>query len=620
MNPEHWQRIEQLYHSALERDPAERLGFLAQACKGDAALRQKVEELLAANDQAGDFLATPALELEAQQMAAEMPAAAAFDLQIGQELSHYRILSVIGAGGMGEVYLASDLKLGRKVALKLLPARFTTDKDRLRRFMQEAKAASALNHPNIITVFEIGQAEGAHFIATEFVAGHMLRQQLSQTPMKVSAALDVSIQVAEALAAAHAAGIIHRDIKPENLMVRPDGYVKVLDFGLAKLTEKPEDASPSAKDSQVITRVWTATEPGMLLGTTNYMSPEQARGQVIDARTDIFALGAVLYEMVSGQQAFKGVTAVDTLVAILEREPPLVQLLADIPAELQTIISKALRKDKEQRYQTANDLLIDLKNLRAELAFASRLERTAPQKAGASAKSAAPAQPRRRRMMPVLLVLAALVLVVAVLYIIRRGAPIETINTPVAEPERRISYSITLKKFGEEEGSTIKRKDLALEDPINVGTGDELRLTLNSQQNGCLYVFNEGPAGKGKPQPLNVLFPETINDGASTITQQQSVQIPKQSWLLMSDPRKGTEKIWLVWADKPLEELEAVKKHANPKDRGEITDVRLNAQVEEFLNLKPHSSSSPALNEDGTEVTVKSKGDVLVYAIKLQHR
>ncbi len=288
-------------------------------------------------------------------------------------ISHYRIISKIGAGGMGEVYLAEDTRLDRKVALKLLPEEFTRSEDRLRRFTQEARSASALNHPNIITIYDIGQAGASHFIATEFIEGHTLRQHMKRSAMTVGELLDVAVQTASALNAAHQAGIVHRDIKPENIMIRPDGYVKVLDFGLAKLVE-PTSTSTSA-DTQAPTIARTATEPGLLLGTLGYMSPEQARGKEVDARTDVFSFGVLLYEAVTGRSPFEGETTSDIIASILRSEPqPISFFLPEAPTELQRIISKALRKDKEERYQTMKDMLVDLKSLKQALEFESRSE------------------------------------------------------------------------------------------------------------------------------------------------------------------------------------------------------------------------------------------------------
>ncbi|HJU54486.1 MAG TPA: protein kinase [Pyrinomonadaceae bacterium] len=306
------------------------------------------------------------------------------EFEAGTRVGRYEIRSPIGKGGMGEVYLAQDTTLRRPVALKLLPSRFTGDTDRLQRFEQEACAASALNHPNIVTIHEIGHEAAVHFMATEFVEGETLRQRLDRAASRLSEALDIAVQTAAALTAAHAAGIVHRDIKPENIMVRPDGYIKILDFGLAKLTERPAEMI----DTQAPTMARVATNPGTVMGTVHYMSPEQARGLEVDARTDIWSLGVVLYEMVSGHVPFEGGTGSDIIVSILDREPPpLTSPAGHLPAELQRIVRKALSKDREERYQTVKDLLIDLKSLRQELALESKREHSIPPSARDSART-----------------------------------------------------------------------------------------------------------------------------------------------------------------------------------------------------------------------------------------
>ena len=294
-------------------------------------------------------------------------------------LGRYEIRSQIGAGGMGEVYLAEDTKLDRRVALKILPAEFAADRERMSRFVREAKSASALNHPNIITIHEIGETDGTHFIATEYITGETLHARHTHNPLDLRTALDVAIQVASALDAAHRAGIIHRDIKPDNVMIRPDGLVKILDFGIAKLSEPAPVVGGSGVDEEAATAIKPpSTSPGMVIGTANYMSPEQARGKEVDARTDIFSLGIVFYEMLTGRRAFAGENALDTIGAILHKEPaPLKQVLPSMPAEVERIVNKTLRKHADERYQTARDLLTDLKDARAELEFQEKLERTA---------------------------------------------------------------------------------------------------------------------------------------------------------------------------------------------------------------------------------------------------
>jgi len=288
---------------------------------------------------------------------------------------HYKLQSAIGSGGMGEVFLAEDTRLNRLVAIKFLAEEFSRDADRLRRFMQEARAASALNHPNIITIHEIGKADEKHFIATEYIDGETLRVRLENGHLPLSEVLSVAVQTAEALAAAHAAGIVHRDIKPENIMLRADGYVKVLDFGLAKLTER----QTPVLDSEAQTRALQKTADGVVLGTLAYMSPEQSRGKQIDERTDIWSLGVVLYEMLAGHTPFAGETMSDIIAAIIKSEPPPIESGdEEIPHELQRIVRKILQKNADERYQTAKDLLVDLKTLRRDLDLQDALERTIP--------------------------------------------------------------------------------------------------------------------------------------------------------------------------------------------------------------------------------------------------
>ena len=298
---------------------------------------------------------------------------AAMTIAAGTKLGRYEIRSQLGVGGMGEVYLAQDTKLDRKVALKILPADVAADRNRMSRFVQEAKAASALNHPNIITIHEIDETDSGHFIATEFIDGVTLRQSMKNAPMKLTEVLDAAIQTASALSAAHTAGIVHRDIKPENVMVRKDGIVKVLDFGLAKLSER---LPPDSVDTEAPTSL--KTNPGTVIGTAVYMSPEQARGIEVDVRTDIFSLGVLIYEMVAGHLPFEGSNTNEILASILsDKEPsPLARYAREVPAELERIVSKALRKNRDERYQTIKDLVLDLKRLRQELEFSAELERS----------------------------------------------------------------------------------------------------------------------------------------------------------------------------------------------------------------------------------------------------
>ena len=310
-------------------------------------------------------------------------------IAIGTRLGRYEIRSPLGAGGMGEVYLAQDTNLDRKVALKVLPADVAADRHRMSRFVQEAKAASALNHPDIITIYEIEQIDSVLFIATEFIDGVTLRDRLRNASMKLGEALDVATQIASALAAAHTAGIVHRDVKPENVMLRRDGIVKVLDFGLAKLTAHAVEASAA---TEAATPGLINTEPGMVMGTAIYMSPEQARGIDVDARTDIFSLGVVIYEMLAGRLPFQGSNTNEILASILgdNDPPPLARYSTEVPVELERIVSKALRKDRDERYQTIKDLLLDLQSLKQEAEFERKRERSTPSKSKSRVETRAP--------------------------------------------------------------------------------------------------------------------------------------------------------------------------------------------------------------------------------------
>jgi serine/threonine protein kinase len=364
---ERWRQVESLFYQAFELKPEARPEFLDKNCAGDPELRREVESLLASASKSADFLSQPVQEAAQRMMASERHELMA----PGRQLGHYKVVSLLGTGGMGEVYLAEDVTLRRKVALKLLAPELTQDARGLRRFEHEAQAASALNHPNILTIYEFGQADGTRFIASEFVEGPTLRQKLLPGKLALNAAIEISIQIASALAAAHDAGIVHRDIKPENVIVRNDGLVKVLDFGIAKLGEA-KFAGQTLVGSSIVTS--SISQPGMVLGTAKYMSPEQARGQDVDARSDIFSLGSVMYELFTGKEPFVGATASDVIAEILKAEPaPPLESAPDLPLEVERILGKALRKDRNTRYQSVRDLLIDLQDFKKEAEFQANL-------------------------------------------------------------------------------------------------------------------------------------------------------------------------------------------------------------------------------------------------------
>jgi len=372
MNPERLEQIDQIFQSALDLTPERRAGFLNAACGGDLELRAEVESLLAAYQDAGDFIEDSASDVAASllEKSPQRPR------QVGQ----YKIEKLLGAGGMGEVYLATD-KMGRRVALKLLASRLIKDQQHVARFLQEARTVLALNHPNIVTIYEIGETGETYYIANELIEGETLRRHLETGELELGAVLEISIQVATALAAAHEKGIVHRDIKPENVMIRSDGYVKVLDFGIAKLTEDFQEPV----STEAPTRPKIETAEGIVIGTASYMSPEQARGVKVDARADVWSCGVMLYEMLTGQTPFIGGSVAEVLARILEREPsPLARYVKDPPVELQRIISKALTKNRDERYQTMKDMLLDLKALKQEMEFAAKLERLSVPAEGAA--------------------------------------------------------------------------------------------------------------------------------------------------------------------------------------------------------------------------------------------
>jgi len=383
MNPDSWQQVKKIFDAALKLAPGERVRFLDENCSDDKILRQEVEKLL---DSFADdsFMEQPA----AREVASVIIEAETKHLEAGKCFGHYQVIRQIGAGGMGEVYLARDKKLDRLVAVKILNENFAQHESNLRRFTQEAKAASALNHPNILVIHEIGESEETNYIVSEFVEGKTLREHFKQSSMKLSEILDISIQITNALSAAHTARIVHRDIKPENIMVRSDGYAKILDFGLAKLVEQKviglEDAT--VKQNQ--------TARGVILGTVNYMSPEQAKGERIDERTDIFSFGVLVYEMIAGRTPFAGDSMSETFANLINSEPqPLSRYAANVPTELQRIVSKMLKKNKDERYQTAKDLLIDLKSLQKRLEFEAELDRDGEKGRSGEKENAAKTQP-----------------------------------------------------------------------------------------------------------------------------------------------------------------------------------------------------------------------------------
>ena len=365
----HWESLKEVFHAAIALAPEARAAYLDRACDGDASLRQAVESLIKSHEETG-FVDEPAYQAAADMLVHSE------EFGSGQSVAHYQILSALGEGGMGKVYLAQDTRLNRKVALKFLPSHVAANQDSVRRFSQEAKSAAALHHPNIAQIFEIGNANGTHYIAMEYVEGETLRASLLRRKLELKRAVEFAAQVASGLAAAHKTGIIHRDIKPDNMVVTPNGQIKILDFGLAKLVERERESSAINELTTAYMHSGDATTPGTILGTVSYMSPEQARGETLDQRTDIFSLGVVLYEMVTGERPFKGKSAIDTLHAIINQEPaPATEFNLQLPPELSDILAKALAKETPERYQHAGDFELDLRRFKRALESNSLISR-----------------------------------------------------------------------------------------------------------------------------------------------------------------------------------------------------------------------------------------------------
>ena len=647
MQPERWQQISGIFKSALALEPEKRAAYVAAECGADDALRREVERLIESHHLADkeNFIDSPAVEEVAPLLVSENSNAEVIKdrLEARQQLGHYRIIRKLGAGGMGEVYLAEDTRLDRTVALKILPADVAFDKPRMQRFKQEAKLASSLNQPNILTIFEFGDTDSLHFIASEYVDGSTLREYLRGRQLKLPEIIDIGTQLVAALDTAHEAKIVHRDIKPENIMVRRrDLVVKVLDFGLAKLTEKTSTQASGRFDSEVNTELLVRTTPGTVVGTVNYMSPEQAQGLRLDERTDLWSTGVVLYEMVAGHMPFAGVTSSHTVVDILEKEPaPLANFGArTVPPELQRIVSKALAKNADERYQTAKDMLIDLRNLKKRLELDVEIERSTSLDSGgqsaATGKNVIPAtasteagwsiaepseskQLHRRKLVAatvVTLVLVAGLIIAASWSRSRRSTVAGPAPASVAASERKLSYWMTVQKY--RDGRPFENP-FRLAGEINFEKDYRVKLNISSPQPGYLYILNEGPTAADGAASFVILFPSTTaNDGLSYLTENQRIEIPQQSWFQF-DAEEGTEKLWLVFSANAVPELEAVKQFANPKDRGLVNDERLSASVQRFLRLQSGTKATVEKNDELKQTIVKIPGPLLVHVIELEH-
>jgi serine/threonine protein kinase len=676
MTPERYQQIGELFDAALERPGDERSAWLEKASGGDAELCREVENLLANHVASGTFLGRPAMEIAAELLVQNPPAKP--DV-LGRQISHYQILSLLGAGGMGHVYLAKDTRLGRPVALKLLPPRYLENANHIRRFEREALAASALNHPNILTIYEFGAEGDAHFLATEFVQGETLRQRSKRGALSIAEVLDLVGQITAALQAAHEAGIIHRDIKPENVMLRKDGIVKVLDFGLAKLveTQNAERGARNAEEkngSEVYRSAFqdhSSTLPGTVMGTVAYMSPEQARGLPVDARTDLFSLGVLLYELLAGRQPFTGQTVNHTIVAILEADPPPLTVAGRmIPAELERILKRLLAKQPDHRYATAGEVLAELKQLTKRLEREQELIlpvtddglptqvlhlKTTEQLGGTTlqlppddfhASNAATflkepgivapqGQDRAMESLPLLtkgdgsqkiahvtvaptprkfvwglgvLLVAALIGVPAGQWLLQRS--VNSIIAPTASlPERSLSYFLTVQRY---RNGKPYQAELQSSGREIFEAGWQFKLNVNSSQDGFLYLLNEEPGGA-----YVLLFPlPSHNNGSARLTANERFQTSPY----LFDDKPGTEQFRLIWAAQPVPELESLRALVNPTDKGRISDSAQQQTVRAFLQQHANSLSDSIRDSQNKQTIVRGTGAVLVALIELEHQ
>ena len=636
MTPERWQQISRIFKSAISLDSKARADYLAGQCGVDESLREEVEKLLESHKKASDekFIGGVAAEANAELLVGgdehhEQPPR----LSKGQQLASYEIIDTLGVGGMGEVYLAKDLRLDRTVALKVLSEEIASDKRRMQRFHQEAKIASSLNQPNILTIFEFGEIDEVTFLVTEFIDGVTLREYLRDKKLKIAEIIDIATQVLAALDAAHEAHIVHRDIKPENVMIRHrDRVVKVLDFGLAKVAER-KPSMLNGKGSQLEAATEFKTAPHTVMGTLNYLSPEQAQAHAVDERTDIWSTGVMIYEMVTGLMPFKGTTMSHTIVQILEKDPvPLTQFTQrKTPEELQRIVSKALAKDPEERYQTAKDMLIDLRTLKRYLELDAANERFSAVHTQELHAPTDPVGPRLTRHASYnktrnsAIATAVLVIALGIFYVIKISRPVSeqtnssNINAslpsvPVASEARTLTYWITVQKF---------RDNNPYQDPFTL-PGEmifeadyQIRMNFRSPQSGHLYVLSEGPPARSAQTQFVALFPSsTANNGSSLLPADQVVKIPEKTWFQF-DQEQGTEKLWLVFSADAIPELEGLRQFAGTQTGGLITDPARNQAVQNFLTA--NSAHKTDAEKGDKQTTVKSPGKLLVYPVKLEH-
>ena len=632
MTPERWQQISRIFRSAISLDNEERSAYLEGV---DDSLREEVEKLIQSHQKASEdkFIDGVAAEQNAALLVGEDELSEQHPrLSKGQHLGSYVILDAIGVGGMGEVYLAKDSRLGRTVALKVLSEDIASDKRRMQRFRQEAKIASSLNQPNILTIFEFGEIEGLTFLATEFIDGETLRNSLRAKKLEIAEVVDIAIQVLAALDAAHEARIVHRDIKPENVMIRRrDGVVKVLDFGLAKVAERKQSSIMTDQYSDLEAATEFKTAPHTVMGTVNYMSPEQAQARTVDERTDIWSTGVMIYEMVSGVLPFKGATVSHTVVQILEKDPvPLTQFRKrKVPADLQRMVAKALAKNPAERYQTAKDMMIDLRTLKKYLeseivnehsASQTRVMHAPTDPVGPRPTRHASYNKKRNSLIATAIAVTALIGIFGIK--LWHTASEQTNSSKVVSlppvlavnEERTLAYWITVQKF---------RNKKAYQDPFPL-PGEmifeadyQIRMNFRSPQPGHLYVLSEGPESASAETQFVTLFPSSsANKGSSLLPADQEIQIPETTWFQF-DKEQGTEMLWLVFSEDAIPELEALREFAATRTRGLITDPARNLEVQNFLTT--NSTQKPTTEKGSTQTTVKVPGKLLVYPVKLEH-
>jgi hypothetical protein len=550
MSPERWQQVEELYHEALEREPEGRDTFLRQACGDDAELCSEVESLLAHASTPG-LLNRPAWEVAGDVLETRaMPGP-------GAQLGVYRIEGLLGAGGMGQVYRASDKRLGREVAIKVLRPEGAFDSRRQRRLEHEARAAAALNHPNIVAVYDVGESDGTSFIVSELVAGESLAAVLKRGHLAPAQAVGIAAQIAEGLVAAHAAGIVHRDLKPGNIMIVPTeegeiGRVKILDFGVAEHLVRGEgDATRTS-----------ITEAGAIVGTIAYMSPEQARGVQVDARSDLWSLGVVLYQMLTGKLPFPGDAPVDVLAAIIQREPAPFPG-RDVPARLQHIVFKALAKDREQRYSSARDFLAELRGVGQPMLS-------------------------RRAVMGSMAAAAVVGIVGAIVW-------------RVVEGPERLTLSLIAQKMVQ--GNPVGDQYVARASDV-FEAGWRFRVRMQSAIGSVVYVLDEGP-GRDGADTISILRRSDLEAGRTAET----------GWLVF-DENPGVEKLWIVWSHSPVSELEEVIPTAvTQENQGRIDTPHANT----ITGLLSKWKIAVERSADGG-IQLRGRGNPIAAELEIRHR